>query len=53
MKPSASIVYSEMHVVQVLDKILTEGGFQTYPYYSPEEALAWAPIRHIDSILNR
>ena len=51
MKPTVSIVYSEMHVLQVLDKILTEGGFQTYPYYSPEEALAWAPIRHPDLYL--
>ena len=37
--------------MQVLDKILTEGGFQTYPYYSPEEALAWAQFRHPDIYL--
>ena len=37
--------------MQVLDKILTEGGFQTYPYYSTEEALAWAHIKHPDIYL--
>ena len=25
--------------------MFTEEGFTTYPYYSPEEALEWAPIR--------
>ena len=46
MKPTISIVYTEISVLQTLDKILTEAGFKTYPYYSPEEALAWAHIRH-------
>ena len=51
MKPSVSIVYTEISVLQTLDKILTVGGFQTYPYYSPEEALAWAQFRHPDIYL--
>ena len=51
MKPTVSIVYSEISVLQKLDKILTEGNFQTYPYYSPEEALAWAQFRHPDIYL--
>ena len=51
MKPSVSIVYTEISVLQTLDKILTAGGFQTYPYYSPEEALAWAQFRHPDIYL--
>ena len=45
MQPTVSIVYSEMHVLQMLDKMFIEAGFKTYPYYSPEEALEWAPIR--------
>ena len=45
MKPIISIVYSEMHVLQSLDRIFIEAGFITHPYYSPEEALNWAPIR--------
>ena len=45
MKPIISIVYSEMHVLQSLDKMFIEAGFITHPYYSPEEALNWAPIR--------
>ena len=51
MKPTVSIVYSEISVLQTLDKILTTGGFQTYPYYSPEEALTWAQFRHPDIYL--
>ena len=51
MKPTISIVYTEISVLQTLDKILTEAGFKTYPYYSPEEALAWAHIRHPDVYL--
>ena len=51
MKPTVSIVYTEISVLQTLDKILTVGGFQTYPYYSPEEALAWAQFRHPDIYL--
>lgn len=51
MKPTISIVYSEISVLQTLDKILSEGGFQTFPYYSPEEALAWAHIKHPDLYL--
>ena len=51
MKPTVSIVYTEISVLQTLDKILTAGGFQTYPYYSPEEALAWAQFRHPDIYL--
>ena len=51
MKPTVSIVYTEISVLQTLDKILTLGGFQTYPYYSPEEALAWAQFRHPDIYL--
>ena len=45
MQPTVSIVYTEISVLQTLDKILTEAGFKTYPYYSPEEALEWPPIR--------
>ena len=33
MKSSVSIVYSEMHVLQALDKILTEGGFLAFFYF--------------------
>ena len=51
MKPTVSIVYTEISVLQTLDKLLTVGGFQTYPYYSPEEALAWAQFRHPDIYL--
>ena len=51
MKPTISIVYTEISVLQTLDKILTEAGFKTYPYYSPEEALAWAHIKHPDVYL--
>lgn len=51
MKPSVSIVYSEISVLKTLDKLLSEGGFKTYPYYSPEEALAWAHHRHPDLYL--
>ena len=51
MKPIISIVYSEMHVLQSLDKIFIEAGFITHPYYSPEEALNWAPIRKPDLYL--
>ena len=51
MKPIISIVYTEISVLQTLDKILTTGGFKTYPYYSPEEALAWAQFRHPDIYL--
>jgi len=51
MKPIISIVYSEMHVLQTLDKIFIEAGFITYPYYSPDEALNWAPIRKPDLYL--
>ena len=51
MKLSVSIVYSEISVLQSLDKLLSESGFQTYPYYSPEEALAWAQFRHPDIYL--
>ena len=51
MKTSISIVYTEITVLQNLDKILTKAGFTTYPYYSPEEALAWAHIKHPDLYL--
>ena len=51
MKPSISIVYSEIHVLQSLNNLFTEAGFQTYPYYSTEEALAWAHIKHPDIYL--
>jgi DNA-binding response OmpR family regulator len=51
MKPIISIVYSEMHVLQSLDKMFIETGFITHPYYSPEEALKWAPIRKPDLYL--
>ena len=51
MKPSISIVYSEIHVLQILNDLFTEAGFQTYPYYSTEEALAWAHIKHPDIYL--
>ena len=51
MKHSVSIVYSEISVLQQIDKLLSETGFQTYPYYSPEEALAWAQFRHPDIYL--
>ena len=45
MNPIISIVYSELHGLQSLDKMFKEAGFVTHPYYSPEEALNWAPIR--------
>ncbi|MDC0587257.1 response regulator [bacterium] len=51
MKPIISIVYSEMHVLQSLDKMFIEAGFVTHSYYSPEEALKWAPIRKPDLYL--
>ena len=51
MKPIISIVYSEMHVLQSLNKMFIEEGFVTHPYYSPEEALAWAQFRHPDIYL--
>ena len=51
MQPTVSIVYTEVSVLQTLDKILTETGFKTYLYYSPEETLAWAHIRHPDMYL--
>ena len=51
MKPIISIVYSEMHVLQSLDKMFIEVGFVTHPYYSPEEALKWAPIKKPDLYL--
>lgn len=51
MKPIISIVYSEMHVLQSLDRMFIEAGFITHPYYSPEEALNWAPIRKPDLYL--
>ena len=51
MKPIISIVYSEMHVLQALDKIFIGAGFITCLYYSPEEALKWAPIRKPDLYL--
>ena len=51
MKPIISIVYSEMHVLQSLDKMFIEANFITHPYYSPEEALKWAPIRKPDLYL--
>ena len=51
MKTSISIVYTEITVLQNLDKILTKADFTTYPYYSPEEALAWAHIKHPDLYL--
>ena len=51
MKQSVSIVYSEISVLQSLDQLLSESGFQTFPYYSPEEALAWAQFRHPDIYL--
>ena len=51
MKPVISIVYSQMHILQSLDKMFIEAGFITHPYYSPEEALKWAPIRKPDLYL--
>jgi len=51
MKPTISIVYSEIHILQVLNNLFTEAEFQTYPYYSTEEALAWAHIKHPDIYL--
>ena len=49
--PTISIVYSEIHVLQALESMFNNAGFKTYAYFSPEEALKWAPYRKPDLYL--
>ena len=49
--PTISIVYSEIHVLQSLESMFNNAGFKTYAYFSPEEALKWAPYRKPDLYL--
>ena len=49
--PTISIVYSEIHVLQKLESMFNNASFKTYAYFSPEEALEWAPYRKPDLYL--
>ena len=34
-----AIIYSEEHVLDALDKLLTKANFEVIPYFDPEDAL--------------
>ena len=51
MKPTVSIVYSEMHVSTTIEKILNEAGINTHTYYYPEEVLKHAKTKKPDLYL--